>query len=74
MSKAWRASEQRGPNITRHVNRAGDQERELRIKFAMLIGHMVSDYLLPGNRHAFSHANGTLQRDFAGVPGGGNLG
>ena len=73
MSKTRRAGQQRGPGITGRIDSAGDEERQLREEYAVLIGHVVADDLLPGDRHAFGDAQAALQRDFASVPGRGHF-
>ena len=63
------AFQRAGPGVARRIHRAGQQQRQLRVEVAVLIGHVVAQHLGADLRHARGHAHVLLQQALAGVPG-----
>ncbi|MNE96046.1 hypothetical protein D3C80_1942050 [compost metagenome] len=66
--EAFRAFEQGRPRFAVGIHAARHHERQLLIERAMLIGHVVADYLLPEHLHALRHTDLFLQGLLTAVP------
>ncbi len=68
VQKSRLAGKDGGPGIAAGVDRAGQDEGQLRIELAMLIDHMIADHAAV-RRHLLGNAGAALNRNFADVPG-----
>lgn len=68
LQKTGTAREERGPGVAVSIDRARDDERQLREELPMLLRHEAAHHAPPLFLHALVDARGFLQRDFAAMP------